>query len=120
MVDRVVTPPVIVGKAMLENSAKNQCAKNLVKMEAGVSVPIGVLVFMDIRDVIVKLITEQGHVLGTVHKWRYQFFATFWLSKYIPIFSLIFAPHPTQFCFVSGFYADTTEERPAMVKNGTK
>ena len=33
MVDRVVTPPVIVDKAMLENSAKNQCAKNLVKME---------------------------------------------------------------------------------------
>ena len=68
MVDRVVTPPVIVDKAMLENSAKNQCAKNLVKMEAGVSVPIGVLVFMDIRDVIAKLITEQGHVLGTVHR----------------------------------------------------
>ena len=68
MVDRAVTPHVIAVKAMLENSAKNQCAKNLVKMEAGVSVPIGVLVFMDIRDVIVKLITEQGHVLGTVHK----------------------------------------------------
>ena len=46
-----------VVKVMLENTVKNQFAKNSVKMGADVSDPIDVLVCMDTLDAIVKLIT---------------------------------------------------------------